>query len=201
MSTDIRLKRSSVQGKIPTVSDLNLGEIAINTYDGKLFIKSDDGTEKIEEFESGKKYTDADTSSFLNGNVNTDIIPDGNEIYDLGSPTNRFRELYLSGNTINIGGAEISSDGTGRISISANGAVLPIGSKIELDAAVQRSIATVNEGGSVEISVPFFTAANGINTPTRSFLFKSNPNKKVFRQFTLKNGETIQDTETTLFFF
>jgi hypothetical protein len=201
MSTNIKLKRSSVQGKVPTTSDLDLGEIAINTHDGKIFIKSDDGVENIKQFEPGTKYTDSDTSSFLNGNVNTDIIPDTNEVYDLGTPSKRFRELYLSGNTINIGGAEISSDGTGKISISANGAVLPIGSRIELDATIQRNIATITEGGSVEVSIPFFTKANGINTPARSFLFKSNPNKKVFKQFTLSNGETIQDAETTLFFF
>ena len=45
----IKLKRSSVQGKVPTISDLSLGEIAINTYDGKVFIKKDDGTPAIVE--------------------------------------------------------------------------------------------------------------------------------------------------------
>lgn len=39
----IRLKRSSVEGKAPTTENLELGEIAINTYDGKMFIKSQKG--------------------------------------------------------------------------------------------------------------------------------------------------------------
>jgi hypothetical protein len=48
MSTNITLKRSSVQGKVPVVGDLALGEIALNTYDGKLFIKKNvGGTETI----------------------------------------------------------------------------------------------------------------------------------------------------------
>lgn len=40
---DIKIKRSSVEGKIPLVSDLQLGELAINTYDGKLFLKRNNG--------------------------------------------------------------------------------------------------------------------------------------------------------------
>ena len=33
----IRIKRSSVQGKIPTPEQLPIGELALNTYDGILF--------------------------------------------------------------------------------------------------------------------------------------------------------------------
>ena len=39
MATTVRLKRSAVPGKIPDTTDLGLGEIAVNTYDGKLYIK------------------------------------------------------------------------------------------------------------------------------------------------------------------
>lgn len=37
----IKFKRSSVAGKVPTISQLPLGELAINTYDGKIFLKQD----------------------------------------------------------------------------------------------------------------------------------------------------------------
>ena len=40
------------------------------------------------------------------------VLPDTTEIYDLGSTTNKFRDLYLSGNTLNIGDQTISADGT-----------------------------------------------------------------------------------------
>jgi len=33
----VKFKRSSIEGKVPTVSDLPLGEIAINTFDGKVY--------------------------------------------------------------------------------------------------------------------------------------------------------------------
>ena len=39
----IKIKRSAVPGKIPTISGLELGELAINTYDGKVFIQQDQG--------------------------------------------------------------------------------------------------------------------------------------------------------------
>ena len=49
-NTDIRLRRSATAGAIPTTTQLNLGELAINTYDGKLYLKKDvSGTESIVE--------------------------------------------------------------------------------------------------------------------------------------------------------
>jgi len=52
MST-ITLKRSSVQGKVPATTDIALGEIALNTYDGKLFIKRNvGGTESVVDISS-----------------------------------------------------------------------------------------------------------------------------------------------------
>ena len=39
MSTPIRIKRSAVPGKRPTVNDLQLGELAVNTYDGAIYAK------------------------------------------------------------------------------------------------------------------------------------------------------------------
>jgi hypothetical protein len=46
------------------------------------------------------------------GQIDTDLVPDGNETRDLGSLTNRWRDLYLSGTSIDLGGASITSDGS-----------------------------------------------------------------------------------------
>jgi hypothetical protein len=40
------------------------------------------------------------------------LIPSANVTYDLGSASNRFRDLYLSGSSIDLGGVSITSDGT-----------------------------------------------------------------------------------------
>ena len=50
MAQTIKLKRSATAGAAPTTSQLELGEVAINTYDGKMYIKkSVAGTESIVE--------------------------------------------------------------------------------------------------------------------------------------------------------
>lgn len=49
MANIIRLKRSSLAGKVPATTDLALGEIAVNTTDGKLYLKKSDGGEFVVE--------------------------------------------------------------------------------------------------------------------------------------------------------
>lgn len=43
----IPLKRSAVPGKVPATTDLSLGEVAINTYDGAMYIKKNNGSDAI----------------------------------------------------------------------------------------------------------------------------------------------------------
>jgi len=66
MANTIILKRSSQADKVPTTSQLALGEIAINTFDGKVYIKSDSGVPAIVEI--GGALTGDVTSS---GNATT----------------------------------------------------------------------------------------------------------------------------------
>lgn len=47
MTQVVKLKRSATPGKVPTTADLELGEIAINTYDGKLYFEKDSGTPTV----------------------------------------------------------------------------------------------------------------------------------------------------------
>ena len=64
MTNKILIKRSAVQGKIPSIEDLAYGEIALNTFDGKAYIKINDGIESIAEI--GKASLTADTVVDLN---------------------------------------------------------------------------------------------------------------------------------------
>lgn len=48
----------------------------------------------------------------LSGTVNTSIVPDTDVAYDLGSSSYKFRDLYLSGSSIHLGNAVITSSGT-----------------------------------------------------------------------------------------
>lgn len=47
--TAIRLKRSIVAGKTPVVANLVLGELAVNSFDGKLYTLKNDGTASVVE--------------------------------------------------------------------------------------------------------------------------------------------------------
>ncbi len=58
------------------------------------------------------------------------LIPSADGVYQLGSASRRWSTAFLSAETLDIGGATISSDGTGSIAIAATGATLPSGSKV-----------------------------------------------------------------------
>jgi len=53
MANTIKIRRSAVASAVPTTGQLALGELAVNTFDGKLFIKKDNGTASIVEIGAG----------------------------------------------------------------------------------------------------------------------------------------------------
>ena len=135
--------------------------------------------------------------------VDQDIIPDTTNSRNLGSATNRWNDLFLAGDTIDLAGATISSDGTGSISIAATGATLPAGSK-----AGDNPIAIVSSSGETvqpATLVPFFTASAGLNTKNTDFEFNSSIDTRMTftgtKTFTLASGNRLLDTDTTIFQF
>jgi len=71
MANLIKLKRSAVAGKAPATTDLELGELALNTYDGKLYTKKDNGTASIVELSGGGGSSGpiAQTAQVISSNV------------------------------------------------------------------------------------------------------------------------------------
>ena len=53
MAQTLKLKRSAVSGKAPALGDLQLGELGLNTFDGKLYTRKDNGTASIVELSGG----------------------------------------------------------------------------------------------------------------------------------------------------
>jgi len=49
MASNVKIKRSATSGKVPLTTDLQLGELAVNTFDGKLYLKKNNGTDVIVE--------------------------------------------------------------------------------------------------------------------------------------------------------
>ena len=61
------------------------------------------------------------------------ILPAANITYDLGSPTQRFRSAYFSGNTVYIGDQSISVDSAGTWTFTSHGANISMGATTPLD--------------------------------------------------------------------
>lgn len=230
MASIVRFKRSSVAGKQPNIADLEIGELALNLADGIIYSKNASGniiiigssttsniseglnlyftnTRAIEAFTAGNNITissngliSANVSNVLVESFSSNIVPSIDSEFNLGAPDKRWKTLFLANNTIDLGGSLINSDGTGNISISETGAVLPTGSKIEVGER-QEKIAIIGNTGAVINVVPFFTQQIGLNTIAANFKFGANPDDFVFSNFTLTNGTSLQQTSIVQFFF
>ena len=126
MANTIILKRSATQGNTPTTSQLELGEVAINTYDGKVYIKKSVsgsasivevgpvvsvngstgavtiGTDETAEGSTNLYYTDARARAAISAgtgityNSTSGEIQTAQDITTAGSPS--FAGLTLTGN-------------------------------------------------------------------------------------------------------
>lgn len=194
MPVAIKIKRFTTASDVPTTSELNDGEIAVNIVDKKIYVR--DGSSIIE-------VANTSGGSIDLSSVSQDIIPDGNGTRNLGSATKRWSELFLAGETINLGGATISSDGTGTVSVSATGVTLPAESKDE--DGNKLAVQGTGESGQVIKKVPFYSNAGGLNTVNKNFEFNATiDNRTAFgdaHTFTLANGSDLQGSDITLFQF
>jgi hypothetical protein len=82
MAQVVKLKRTAVQGKVPSTSNLELGELAINTYDGRIFFEKNDGDPSIQQIVATDSLTTgsinisaAVTSSYVK--VTNDLLVEG----------------------------------------------------------------------------------------------------------------------------
>jgi len=117
---------------IATVSDSLSGNFSGNflSEDSTLIIDGRTGTvygnfvgNVWADDSTGPLINGANGSINLDGTVKGDIVPDQNETYDIGSSVNRFKDLYLSGSSLWLGGAQLTSIGQTLI--------LPSGSTID----------------------------------------------------------------------
>jgi len=91
MAQVVKLKRTAVEGKIPTTATLELGELAINTYDGRIYFEKDNGIPTVQQI------------------ITTDSVSSGSI-----QLTGIISASYFLGN-----GSELSFGGTNLVSSSA----------------------------------------------------------------------------------
>ena len=141
------------------------GEITIYGYAGSAIIQPSGSMDLVLYADNGNKGL----TLGANGTASMDmhLLPDANVTYDLGSPTKRWRDIYLSGNTMNLGGNKITSDEsglnfsdadgnpvgltTGEIIVSGSGGTVSLGIDEEGNLS-QTNTATGVSGSSAKIN-------------------------------------------------
>ena len=85
MAQTVKLKRSSVAKKVPTASDLELGELAMNTVDGKVYFEKNDGSVSVQTILTTSSQTTG--SIELTGGVTASAFSgDGTNITNITDP-------------------------------------------------------------------------------------------------------------------
>ena len=148
--------------------------------------------------------------------ISGNLIPSQDGVFQLGSSSRRWQTAYLSAETLDIGGATISSDGTGTIEIAATGATLPEGSKLATNG-----IAILGKSGNTTVrpvqNVKIFVSDGSTSFTDAQLLAKTADlelefnatveTKPVYTEaqqtFTLSDGTALTDqvTDVTLFQF
>ena len=94
--------------------------------------------------------------------VNTSIVPTANSAYDLGTSSLRWRDLYLSGNTLDLGGTKISSNVSGvSFKDSSNNAVSISVSTITVGSGANAVVLQGSQTGLKQTVGNITTAAGG----------------------------------------
>lgn len=104
MAQNIILKRSALPGKVPDTASLNIGEIAVNTYDGKLFIKRSGNTDSIQSIVT--------TDSITTGSIRLTQTGSFGEIV-ISQDSNLQRDVFVGRDVITIGDIDAGGDISG----------------------------------------------------------------------------------------
>ena len=141
------------------------------------------------------------------------LVPSQDGVFDLGKAGKRWKTAFLSAETIDIGGATISSDGTGAISIASTGVVLPENSKVGAGVIV-KSGATAGTGARPIQNVKIFTSDGSTNFTDAQLLASTAPLTLEFnasldtvavytaagQKFTLSDGNDLESQDTITVF-
>jgi hypothetical protein len=106
-----------------------------------------------------------------------DILPSANLTYDLGSPTLRWKDLYVSGNTIDLNGSTISSDANGvTLANPAGGTFTVIGTGASNTAAVVNGNSSIVIQPNSEIDFNVTGTSNIVIISSDGLIVNSNAN-------------------------
>ena len=168
-----------------SVGDLSIvGSSILSPSTADLTLNSSGGNVVVEGLRfAGTTISTEDSSAGIQ--VAGNLIPSADGVFQLGSASRRWQILYVSAETIDVGGATIKSDGTGAIEIAATGATLPEGSKVVNQPIALNGTTAKTQGRPVQ-NVPIFVS-DGSTTFTDAQLLAGTAN------LTLEFNATVED--------
>jgi cytoskeletal protein CcmA (bactofilin family) len=95
------LGATNVTGNVSITGDIAVTGNLTADFNGSIF--GDDSTILVD---------GVDNKINLDGTVKGNIIPDASEAYDIGSPSEKFKDLYLSGTSLWLGTAQVTATGS-----------------------------------------------------------------------------------------
>ena len=134
------------------------------------------------------------TSPVINGaTIGGDLVPSTDATYDLGSPENKFKDLYLSGATLYLDTATIElHSGNIQLSHSGNTTIVPIGNGNHTVATLDGEETLSNKTLTrPTINGPEITATGG--TPRIHGIYLPEPHFITFEGSTNNEFETVLD--------
>lgn len=167
MANTIRHKRNSTASTVPTSASLATGELAINTADGKLFLKKDDNTivqvGNVPAGSSGQVQTNSTGSFYADAGLTYDKATAGYESLRVGSGGARF--LTISGR-VATGSAGSAIQPNGALDIeSVSGQAITIGDASgnydTCKIVVDQTDITLSGASTVNIDCPSITLTQG----------------------------------------
>ena len=199
-----------------SVGDLSfVGSTIAAPSNADLTLTSSNGNVVIEGIRvAGTTLSTEDSSPGIE--IAGNLIPSQDGVFQLGSSSRRWQTLFVAAETIDLGGAVISSDTTGSLTISASGATLPSGSKVVDQTIVLGGKTNKTAPRPVQI-VKVFVSDGSTNFSDAQLLAKTANLELEFngtvedvpvyteaeQQFTLTDGNSLASNQTgvTLFQF
>lgn len=174
MAQSIILKRSALSGKVPTTASLEIGEIAINTFDGKLFLKKAGAVESIQ--------TIITTDSLTTGSISLTHTGSFGEIIVL-QDANIQRDLFVIRDIITNRDIDAGGD------ISGSG--LQVNDTLNITHGIFNLSASATLTGSLGIDGDL-TVMGAVNA--RQFNINVISSSIIYQSGSTKFGDTIDDT-------
>ena len=160
--TNIRLRRSATAGNIPTTSQLDLGELALNTYDGKVYLKKEvSGVQSVVEVGGGGSQQSGVWSEYVYTATN-------NQTSFSGSDDNSQTLSYVTGYLQVFLNGILLDNGTDYTANTTTSVVLTNGASAGDTLQISTFVKVL---GTADISVDTFTP----NGSTAVFTLSENP--------------------------